>query len=67
MLFAQTSNEREVNLQLGHSANEGTRHRHYRAVKMLDRSVVTNAAAEKFLPSLLPEYASVSSSTKNTA
>lgn len=48
MLFAQTGNEREVKLQLGHSANEETLHRHYRAVKMLDGSVVTKAAAAKF-------------------
>ncbi|MEQ1852075.1 MAG: site-specific integrase [Chthoniobacteraceae bacterium] len=48
MLFACTGNEREVKIQLGHSANEETLHRHYRAVRMLNGRVVTKAAAVEF-------------------
>lgn len=49
MLFAATGNEREVKVQLGHSANEETLHRHYKAVKMLNGGVVTKEAANDFL------------------
>ena len=69
MLFAATGNEREVKVQLGHSANEETLHRHYRAVKMLDGHVVTREAAHNFFaitPSSIGSSASgAKKSTRN--
>lgn len=48
MLFANTGNERLVKMELGHSANEETLHRHYKAVRMLNGRAVTKQAAKEF-------------------
>lgn len=48
MILAASGNERLVKMELGHSANEETLHRHYKAVRMLNGRAVTKQAAKEF-------------------